>query len=92
MNKQTTLNHINKSLSELPVYNSTIPLDDIFQIVKDNGGLVVDESGEEWSGFLCGESGRAVMAVTGIGGKSVGLYVGWYKMESGRYEVTTYVS
>lgn len=89
--KQKALNHINKALHALPVYQDGIDLESIFHCVQAEGGLPVDEAGESWSGFLCGESGHCVIHVEGIG-RNVGLYVGWYKMPSGRYEVTSYVS
>ena len=91
MTKQTALNHINKKLHALPVYSDSIPLDEMFAAVKAEGGLVVDEAGEAWSGILCGASGHCVLAIAGIG-RQAALYVGWYKMGSGRYEITSYVS
>ena len=70
-------------------YFPSIPLSEIFQIIKNHGGLVIDESGQEWSGFLCGSSGHCVFDVNGI--KTSGLNLTWYKMESGRYEITVYL-
>lgn len=81
---------IQKNLSEIcKIYHPAIPLKEIFKIVSDNGGMVIDESGQEWSGFLCGESGRVNFDISGI--KSNGLNLSWYKMPSGRYEIVAYM-
>ena len=72
-------------------YFTAIPLADIFNAVKVNGGLVVDEAGNEWSGLLCGHEGSATFPITGI--KSLhNLYLSWYQMPSGIYEVIAYAS
>jgi len=91
--KQTTLNRINKGFtSDVDVYNKEIPLETIFAIVAEHGGMVVDEAGEPWSGFLCGEQGSATMAVNHPDHKNIFLHSSWYEMESGRYETVVYVS
>lgn len=89
--KQTVKNRINKGLHNLPVYNDFIPLDEIFQIIKDNDCLAVDESGESWSGILCGESGNCIIRVTGLK-TDMFLNISWYKMPSSRYETLAYIS
>jgi hypothetical protein len=86
-NPRTQIGH---ELSELNViYHAQIPLNRIFEIIKESGGLAVDESGQEWSGFLCGESGHCTIDITGI--KTSGLSLSWYKMPSGNYEITCYL-
>jgi hypothetical protein len=91
--KQTTLNRINKTFGEsIDVYNKEIPLETIFAIVAENGGLVVDEAGEAWSGLLCGAEGQATMTVKHPDHKNIFLHLSWYKMQSGRYETIVYVS
>ena len=94
MTKTTFLSHINKNISKICAgYHEAIPLDEIFAAVKEEGGLVVDEAGEPWSGILCGAEGHCVLHVNTEFRNAVGLYIGWYKMEhTGRYEVTSYVS
>lgn len=72
-------------------YFVQIPLCDIFNAVKANGGLVVDEAGNEWSGLLCGRDGQATFPVVGIKGLR-SVYVSWYTMPSGKYEVIAYAS
>jgi hypothetical protein len=88
--KSKFISKVNKLLHALPTYSNEIPLDDIFQIVKENGGLVVQEDGTPWSGILCGEKGNCNLKVEGF--KNVGLSISWYKMSKGRYEIVSYVS
>jgi len=91
--KKTVIKRINKSLGEkIPTYNNDIPLETMFKIVKEQGGLVVDEAGEPWSGLLCGEQGHATMEIQHPDYKNMYLHVGWYKMPSARWEVTVSVS
>jgi hypothetical protein len=89
MNTQTTKNRINKELHALPIYFSEIPLDVIFYIVRDHAGQVVQEDGTPWSGLLCGDEGNTRFAIEG---RKFFLYLSWYKMNSGNYEIVAYVS
>jgi hypothetical protein len=43
---------------------------------------------EPLEGFWCGSSGR----ISGHVGNNLWIVVSWYKMDSGRYEVTSYLS
>jgi hypothetical protein len=70
-------------------YFPSIPLSDIFAIIEKSGGLPVDESGQKWSGFLCGEIGHCIIDIQGI--KTTGLSLTWYRLESGNYEITAYL-
>jgi hypothetical protein len=83
---------IQKGLTEICTgkYYSQIPLDKIFELIKENGGLPVQEDGTEWSGFLCGHSSFTDIQVKGVK-KMKYLRLAWYKMQSGRYEITAYV-
>jgi hypothetical protein len=71
-------------------YYNEIPLDQIFKAISENGGQAVQEDGTAWSGFLCGESSCTTISVTGIY-KVHFLYLGWYRMGSGRYEINAYL-
>jgi hypothetical protein len=71
-------------------YHSQIPLDAIFSLIKENGGMPVQEDGTEWSGLLCGESSFTDIQVIGIA-KVKWLRLAWYKMQSGRYEINAYL-
>jgi hypothetical protein len=87
---QTLKNRANKELSAVNTcYHIAIPLDLIFLIVSRHIGAVVQEDGSPWSGILCGDEGRAVFA---IADSKISLYLSWYKMSSGRYEIVSYVS
>ena len=88
---------INVGLHEIGrVYHKSIPLSDIFDILKSNGVMPVQEDGSEWSGLLSGREGKAHIDLKAMGEnaqdfKSV-LVLTWHKMESGRYEVVAYLS
>jgi hypothetical protein len=85
----TTKNRINKELSALPTYHNEIPLSQIFEIVEKHAGKVVQEDNTPWSGFLCGDSGQTTFDIEGV---KFHLFLSWYTMPSGRYEVIAYVS
>jgi hypothetical protein len=88
-NTQTAKNRINRQLSALGTYHAEIPLTAIFAIVKEHAGQVVQEDGTPWSGFICGENGQSTFDIEGV---KFHLFLSWYQMQSGRYEITTYVS
>ena len=93
--RTTTRNRINKSLSILGTYHSSIPMDKIMSCVKNEGGMVVQEDDTEWNGIFCGEQGNANMRILFDWMKPMFLSVSWYKMETRtgyRYEIVTYVS
>ena len=93
----TRKNRTGKKLAALVVnkYFTEVPLDKIFEIIKstmsDETGEIyaIDESGEAWEGFLCGTDGRASIALKNC---KLYLFIGWYKMPSGRFEVNAYIS
>jgi hypothetical protein len=87
----TPKNKANKELGKLTynTYFEAIPFDKVFDVLKQNGITAVDESGQPWSGVICGESGSTTIAVTGA--KAL-LVLGWYRMQSGRYEVNVYLA
>lgn len=88
-NTQTIKNRINKELAALPTYSPEIPLGKIFEIVEKHAGQVVDVDGTPWSGILCGDNAGANFEIAGV---KFQLRITWYKMQSGRYEITAYVS
>lgn len=89
--KRTVRNRINRELGKsIDTYHEEIPLDEIFDIVKSHGHTVVDKAGDEWSGILCGEIGQMNARI--IGQYEYYLHLSWYKMQSGRWEITVYVS
>lgn len=92
MNNQTKLNHVNKAISKIinGVYFREIPLDAIFNAVRDNIGEVLDVDGTPLSGvILCGEEGTAHFDIQNFNRR---LHLGWYQRPSGNYEVIAYVS
>lgn len=89
MSPQTVRNQINRKLSKMDTYQNEIPVTAIFEILRESGVEAVQEDGTPWSGFLCGESASTAIGLKGLKGY---LWIGWYKMPSGRYEITSYVA
>ena len=92
MNTTTEKRQLNRQLHSFTLneYFSSIPLDTLFMIVETKTkSKIVQEDGTPWSGILCGDNSMARFA---IAGRKYGLFIQWYKMESGRYEITAYVS
>jgi len=72
------------------VYHHAIPLGQIIEVIEAHAARrVVQEDGTPWSGFLCGREGRATLEIENT---REALQLSWYKLESGRYEVTAYVA
>lgn len=95
---------INKDLGTLcsGKYYDKIPLEEIFEILKNNNAIVLQEDGTEWEGILCGDQARTNIEVGAIwSGNEEEIYtpcdntllvMSWYRMESGRYEINAYMS
>lgn len=86
---------INKILSNMTsnhLFNE-IPLDDIFNVFKKFGYMIVQEDGKEWSGFLTGAEGQASFDIATVNGSpvvNIKLHMTWYKYQTGRYEIVAY--
>jgi hypothetical protein len=105
---QPVKNRMNKAISDLVngTYFQSIPLDKIDDILRKNGALLLQEDGTPWSGFLMGRDSRATIDIGDLeSGRSenrpstfytpygnTSFVISWYKMESGRFEITAYVS
>ncbi len=100
--------YINKLLSDLTSpnfktrYFNEIPLGDIDDVLAKRNMLLIDgDEGTPWSGFL---TGRAETVHFDVAYKikdergfytpiiNSKLFLQWYKMPSGKYEITTYLS
>ena len=96
---------INRTLYKLgAVYHDGIPMDAIFNAIKGQGLVPLQEDNTEWDGFLCGTDGRCYIPVgdaltkTKKNGldmyepfKNRALALSWHKMESSRYEIVAYI-
>ncbi len=98
----------NKLLTDLtsPKYKTryfdSIPLGDIFSALKRRNIIVLDSDGTPWSGMLLGVRGQETFEIAfGNNKDEEGFYIpidnsvlwmSWYKMQSGRYEIVVYVS
>lgn len=77
----------------IPTFVEEIPIDNMFNVIKEHDGLPVQEDGTEWSGILCGAEGQTKIQITHpLFSKGFFLHLSWYKMQSGRYEIVVYVS
>jgi hypothetical protein len=89
---------LNKLLEPIlkPTYFVEIPLDNIFNKLEENGILVIQEDKTPWSGFLCGSKGHVYFDLVDIRSNDIivdsCLSLSWYKMDSGRYEVISYLT
>ena len=95
MTKHGIMREVNKYLAELgKEYHYSIPLIDIFEELDRYNLSAVDEDGEPWQGMLLGADSRTTIEVIDMetGKYFCTLYLSWYKMESGRYEIVSYIS
>jgi hypothetical protein len=86
---------INHKLYDLTynTYFDSIPLDKITTIFAESTVDIVDEAGNKWEGLLLGRNSHTTFALKEINKvlKFV-LYLSWYRMPSGRYEIVAYLS
>jgi hypothetical protein len=95
---------INKDLTKMTSgnkYFDSIPLEDIFDILKKYGVTILMEDQTRWSGFLAGADARDTFDLGYIESKDANkrhividnssLVMSWHKMPSGRYEIVAYV-
>lgn len=81
----------NRLYKEVKAIEDNIPLECIFNILEDNGIIVVDEEKNKWSGFLLGDESRCFFSLM-KDGKDIDdsrLFLSWHKFPSGRYEIIT---
>jgi hypothetical protein len=81
-------------------YFDKIPLQPIFDILSKQGVVALQEDNTEWSGFLTGRSATVDFPLAPVDSKDGDMYTPfgnaslrfqWYKMQSGRYEITSYI-
>lgn len=99
---EKTRRAINKKYGEFcKTYFKSIPLTDIFGILKSFGVEAVQEDGTPWEGFLTGRDGRATIDLALYDQESdsfklvkgSALILTWHKMEvSGNWEIVAYIS
>ena len=95
---------INKELSKLETYQKAIPLDKIFKILNKQGVIVLMEDGTPWDGMLLGRTGQEYFDIAPKDSEylvnklktytpytNAKLSLSWYKMDSGNYEIISYV-
>lgn len=92
MTRSQILKKLNRQIKDLPTYHDTIPLEYLFEQIKQCDCLAIQEDQTEWQGFLCGQSGQCLIEIkTHFSFKiPIGLMLSWYKMTSGKYEIICY--
>jgi hypothetical protein len=86
---------INDTLRDLSTkLHSDFPLKQIFDACKKEGVIPIDEDGNEWEGFITGREGRTTISLKNAQGEidNCVLVLTWYKHDTGRYEITVYLS
>ena len=89
-------------------YFREIPLGDIQEICEKNGVIILQEDYSEWSGFLMGADSDTFFIlgdlITGRQAewsgktmiytpfKNAMLWMSWYRMGTGRYEIVAYIT
>ena len=81
----TGANHVLQGFLK-PTYFEGVPLGPVLDVCNLAG---VEFQEDEVPAILCGESGRCTVACFNADSM---LVLAWHKMESGRYEVTGYLS
>ena len=97
---------INKDISMVikPTYFDKIPLDEIFDVLKKYDIVVLQEDGRPWEGFLTGGINKTEQVHFDLGWTwkkdnrgyhpvipNANLQLSYYKMESGRFEIISYI-
>lgn len=82
-------------------YFDKIPLQPVFDILKKFDIITLQEDNTPWDGFLTGRSATIDFDIAPISSKdennrytpytNATLRFQWYKMPSGRYEITSYI-
>ena len=97
---------INKSIHALGNYHNEIPLDTLFDILKEHNIVALQEDGTIWSGILTGgaecgsDKAREQYASFNLAIKLENEYLpsksylmlNWCKMPSGKYEIVSYIT
>lgn len=86
---------IGKYLAEVgKSYHGSIPLTQMIDKLASHGYHAVQEDGTAWSGMLTGRDGRTTIDLRNASNGKVdnGLAIQWHKMDSGKWEVNSYLT
>lgn len=90
---QTLKGRANRELEKLGTRHKEIPLDEIFAIVEKHLGMVVDEDGQKWEGWLLGGEGYTSFKIEGQ--RRIALHLSWTKIyftTGPKFEIIVWVS
>ena len=90
---------LNKEISKMikkngGCYFDKLPIAQINDCLKKYDFELLNEDGTKFCAFFCGDHGKTYINYgkeNDIVGDSI-IVFSWYKMPSGRYEITTYIS
>jgi hypothetical protein len=98
-NLRSTLNKIVDQYTTKSEYSKEIPINEIISDFREEGIALLQEDGTEYEGILSGSEGKAKfnLAIVCNNGTidpidNAMLVLNWYRMESGNYEIVSYVS
>jgi hypothetical protein len=78
------------------MYHKSVPLEGVFNVLKSNGLIPIQEDKTEWAGLLCGAEGNTNINLKcsncNLEISNSMLVLSWYKMTSGNFEVNAYIS
>ena len=86
---------IGKYLAEVgKSYHGSIPLTQMIDKMASHGYHAVQEDGSAWSGMLTGRDGRTTIDLRNASNGKIdnGLAIQWHKMDSGKWEVNSYLT
>jgi hypothetical protein len=95
--------HVNAQISKLvDQLRGEIPLSEISEVLRHNGLALLQEDDTEWAGLLAGRDGNILIPLATTNqvdpdGRYLEkldhvLSLSWHKYDTGRYDVTAYVS
>lgn len=75
-------------------YHESIPMSLIVEALGTQGTWMIQEDETPWSGVICGTNGVATFRIANERGEITNcrVFMSWYKMSSGNYEIIAYVS
>lgn len=94
--KATLRKKLNKKITEFTsgVYFDSIPIEKLSKILESEGVTAINEDGTPLNVVFCGSDSECEIELA-LDGKAVLnsiLRLSWYRMQSGRFEIVSYVS
>lgn len=90
-----------------PIYFDYIPIGEIDEALQDAGVVMLQDDNTEWAGIFISDEGNVFIRLASMDSandskniaipfytpyENAGLFISWYKMTSGKIEITGYIS